>query len=569
MPRGCKVINTAMHKYNNLKILRQLFDAVPLWPLGLSDKKSCLQLLSGALAGANDRAGGHELISCAVSLAGWTWQFYPLAGDVLPLLGFLQASGADFGPAAPLIGDLAAQATLGHNAAQDPQYAAAQALPLAQKLKLLPGKAFLLPAAWEACQAALAAGDDGPLHELLAALPAMSGLRHLPELAARLRAEGLLLNPGGRTDADLLTAVQAVDDRLFGAWKTWQLSRLNLQQGDNADAAAQLVGLARQYFWHPNLTLIAHDLAQPLPLLPAEQPLPAILLYSWNKCEALHTTLTSLRASNTGAAPVFVLDNGSTDGSSAMLHSVKDTWGTEFNIISLPANVGAPAARNWLLSLPAVRGHAYAAFLDDDVILPEGWLQELLRVALARPKAGSVGCAVTDHIPPFGIQAADFHLLAPSEGLRSFVDTDEHIFPFCQALGQQDAFPFHYTRVCASVTGCCHLLAMRAVADVGAFDVRFNPSQFDDLERDLRLGRHGWEVYFHGPLLVRHMQHSSLRQAMTVQQQAHIMGNRLKLEHLFTAREAAALQQHTRQRVEEDLLRKCAGLDKHSPAAAS
>jgi hypothetical protein len=103
---------------------------------------------------------------------------------------------------------------------------------------------------------------------------------------------------------------------------------------------------------------------------------------------------------------------------------------------------------------------------------------------------------------------------------------------------------------------------MRSVAEVGAFDVRFNPSQFDDLERDLRMGRHGWEVYFHGPLTVRHMQHSSLRQAMTVSQQAHIMGNRLKLDHLFTAKEAAALQQQTRQKLEEDLLRKCASLDK-------
>ena len=103
---------------------------------------------------------------------------------------------------------------------------------------------------------------------------------------------------------------------------------------------------------------------------------------------------------------------------------------------------------------------------------------------------------------------------------------------------------------------------MRAVEEIGAFDVRFNPSQFDDLERDLRLGRRGWEVYFHGPLTVRHMQHSSLRQAMTVRQQAHIMGNRLKLEYLFTAKEAAELRQKTRQRIEEDLLRKCAALDK-------
>ncbi len=541
-----------MSKLNHIKTLRRLCDAVPLWPLGASDKKSRLQLLSGALAktGSEDDAG--ELIHCAVSLAGWSWQFNPLAEDLLPLLGFLQESGANFGPAAELIQTLAAIAA---------RATPSSATSLADRIKRLPVNPWLLPKVWEECRAALLQNDEGPMHELLRALPGLAGLPHSARLAARLRAEALLLGgeePGDNT-FDLL---KSVDDHLFGAWKTWQMAGLHLRRDDAAAATDLLAGLARQYFWHPNLTLITHDLLHPLPPLPAGHAPPAILLYSWNKCEALRATLASLRASGTGAAPVFVLDNGSTDGTAEMLQSMKDAWGTEFTLVSLSANVGAPAARNWLLSLPDVRAHAYAAFLDDDVILPQDWLQQLMRVAAAKPRAGSVGCAVTDHIPPFGIQAADFHLLAPAEGLRSFVDVEEHIFPFCQALGQHDAFPFHYTRACASVTGCCHLLSMRAVADVGAFDVRFNPSQFDDLERDLRLGRRDWEVYFHGPLTVRHMQHSSLRQAMTVRQQAHIMGNRLKLEHLFTPKEAEALQQQTRQRLEEDLLRKRAALDK-------
>lgn len=557
---GSPTKQTTMSKLNNLAILRRIFDAVPLWPLGASDQKSCLQLLGGALAKASSGEVNGELVHCAVSLADWSWQFYPLAEDLLPLLGFLQESGADFGPASGLVKALAATATQAPNNTST-------AMPLEDKLKHLAGTPSLLPKTWEQCRAALLQGDDGPMQEMLRALPAMTGLPHLPCLAARLRAEASLLCPGGHAPETIFDLLGEVDDSLFGAWKTWQTAKLQLQCGDTAAATARLAALAQRYFWHPNLTLIAYDLMHPLPQLPADQRPPAVLLYSWNKCEALRTTLESLRASDIGAAPVFALDNGSTDGTADMLKSMRDSWGTEFKLISLPANVGAPAARNWLLSLPEVRAAEYAAFLDDDVILPQGWLQSLVRVAAAKPKAGSVGCCVTDHIPPFGIQAADFHLLSPAEGLRSFEDMEEHLFPFCQALGQTDTFPLRYTRLCASVTGCCHLLSMRSVADIGAFDVRFNPSQFDDLERDLRLGRHNWEVYFHGPLTVRHMQHSSLRQAMTVQQQAHIMGNRLKLEHLFMPKEAAALQQRTRQSAEEDLLRKYAALAK-LPAAA-
>lgn len=542
-----------MYKYNKIKTLRQIFDAAPLWPFGASDSKSCAQLIGAALAGASGRTDDNGLVHCAVSLADWAWQFYPLDGEILALLAFLQESGADFGPASQLIATLtggSAAGAMSLSGLENPAYSAAT-----------------LRQVWPACCAALLNGDDSPAEELLRALPSASGLPELPALTARLRAEIALLRQEGGTTAfkendELFNLVTKVDDRLFGAWKAWRLAGLCLQRKDKSGAVNHLARLRSRYFWHPNLTLILHDLATPLPSLPADHAPPAILLYSWNKCEALRTTLESLRASGTGAAPVFVLDNGSTDGTGEMLRAMKDAWGTPFTLISLPANVGAPAARNWLLSLPEVRGHTHAAFLDDDVILPEGWLQELASVALAHSKAGAVGCAVTDHIPPFGIQAADFHLLSPAEGLRSFVDQEENIFPFCQALGQHDTFAFHYTRPCASVTGCCHLLSMRSVAEIGAFDVRFNPSQFDDLERDLRLGRQGWEVYFHGPLVVRHMQHSSLRQALTVRQQAHIMGNRLKLEHLFTAKEAAALRQTTRLRIEEDLLRKCAALDK-------
>ena len=536
-----------MHNYNKTKLLRQAFDAAPLWPLGLSDSKSCAQAIGAALAGASGKEDDQGLVLCAVALAEWAWQFYPLDNEVLSLLAFLQESGADFGPAAPLIKTLADGSPSGRTTLSD--------------LKIPERSAVALRQAWGRCHAAALAGDDAPAEELLHALHA-AGLPELPALTARLRAEIALLRQENGADETIFELINAIDESLFGAWKDWQLGRFLLQRGDRSGAAKHLARLRPRYFWHPNLILILHDLLAPRPALPADHAPPAILLYSWNKCDALRITLESLRASNPGAAPVFVLDNGSTDGTAEMLRGMKEAWSTPFTLISLPANVGAPAARNWLLSLPEVRAHAYAAFLDDDVILPQGWLQELTTTALANPQAGAVGCAVTDHTPPFGIQAADFHLLSPAEGLRSFADQEETIFPFCQALGRHDTFALHYTRPCASVTGCCHLLSMRAVEEIGAFDVRFNPSQFDDLERDLRLGRRGWEVYFHGPLTVRHMQHSSLRQAMTVRQQAHIMGNRLKLEYLFTAKEAAELRQKTRQRIEEDLLRKCAALDK-------
>ena len=102
---------------------------------------------------------------------------------------------------------------------------------------------------------------------------------------------------------------------------------------------------------------------------------------------------------------------------------------------------------------------------------------------------------------------------------------------------------------------------MKAIERAGPFDVRFNPSQFDDLERDLRSSLAGFPTYYHGQVVVRHMQHSSLRQAMGPPQQGHIMGNKIKLEFLFDGNKAEKLRLENFERVKADLLRKCARVE--------
>ena len=125
-------------------------------------------------------------------------------------------------------------------------------------------------------------------------------------------------------------------------------------------------------------------------------------------------------------------------------------------------------------------------------------------------------------------------------------------------MGQTAEAMYSYTRACVSVTGCCHLLNMQAVHAAGPFDVRFNPSQFDDFERDIRSSIAGWPTYYAGQVCIRHLQHSSLRQAISVPQQAHIMGNKMKLEFLQNKQQLAQMRKQALQVAREDLLRKAA-----------
>ena len=102
-------------------------------------------------------------------------------------------------------------------------------------------------------------------------------------------------------------------------------------------------------------------------------------------------------------------------------------------------------------------------------------------------------------------------------------------------MGSQDKQLSAYTRPCLSVCGCCHWLRLdKAHGGMQFFDVRFTPSQFDDLERDMRLGLQGQQIVYTGKVRIKHVQHSSLQQAHDRKRSTHIFGNKIKLEHLFT-----------------------------------
>jgi GT2 family glycosyltransferase len=384
-----------------------------------------------------------------------------------------------------------------------------------------------LAAAWDALLA-----QGAPDHALRLA-------KHYPwpelprgeALLRRLMAEWAVLS---RPPDEAEGFLDGLDPDLWDLWLPLARARLALARGEREAAARRLAGLWAAMPWHANLTLVLHGLARPLAVDPAASAdhAVAVCIYSWNKAEDLARTLACLEASRLGRARVYVLDNGSDDATPALLASCRDRLAGRLEAVTLPVNVGAPAARNWLLSLPGVKAAEFVAFLDDDLDLPPDWLDELLGAALAHPGAGAVGCRVLDHEPPFAVQSADYHLLPPYMIARNFDDLPERL-SVCNYGGVPDSGLFAYTRPCVSVTGCLHLLRQAEITARGGFDVRFTPTQFDDLERDLRAFAAGGHALYHGRLAVRHRQASGLRRPATAIQNAQVMGNKIKLEYLY------------------------------------
>lgn len=292
----------------------------------------------------------------------------------------------------------------------------------------------------------------------------------------------------------------ALDPVRDAAW--WLRAECLLALGKREEACSCLRAALALSPWRVGQMLRLFDLESGADQALAPLPGPvAILLYSWNKAGELDATLESLAASDLpwqdGGAAVWVLDNGSSDETPNVLERWKQRLGARLTTLRLPVNVGAPAARNWLLSLPELAAYPFLCFLDDDVSLPADWLYRLGFAVQAYPSASVWGCRVVDEGNALVAQSVDLSLLSP-EG-----DQPPLMLPLAH-LVQPEFGQYRYLRPCQSVTGCCHLLRREDIDKIGGFDIRFSPSQFDDLERDLRLAFSGGYAAYQGHLCVRH-----------------------------------------------------------------
>ncbi|MBK8710575.1 MAG: glycosyltransferase family 2 protein [Niastella sp.] len=116
----------------------------------------------------------------------------------------------------------------------------------------------------------------------------------------------------------------------------------------------------------------------------------SIIIVNYNVKYFLEQCLCSLQAALTNIeSEVFVIDNGSTDGSKEYLTN-KFTW---VNFSWLPENIGFGKANN--LALQKATGN-YILFLNPDTILPEDCLKHCLQYMNAHPQTGALGVRMID-----------------------------------------------------------------------------------------------------------------------------------------------------------------------------
>jgi len=303
-----------------------------------------------------------------------------------------------------------------------------------------------------------------------------------------------------------------------------RLATALLRSGEQDTGVELLQQSAQNRPWNVGLWLRLYELsvdgASTVAPLPGQT---VVLGYSWNKGDDLAETLDSLGESDLSDVHVRILDNGSTDDTAQVIRRFVDNYGSgRASMITLPVNIGAPAARNWLMSLPEVRESDFTVFIDDDISLPKDWLTRLGAAVERYPDAGVWGCKVVDYDGPARVQCGE-HNLTPS--------TEERRETLMSTIMLQDGDfgQTEYVRPCASVTGCVHLFRTERLLENGSFDLRFSPTQYDDLERDLRMVHAGGYAVYQGFLAIPHKRKSGTMSEAGKVESGNAMGNMYKL----------------------------------------
>jgi GT2 family glycosyltransferase len=213
----------------------------------------------------------------------------------------------------------------------------------------------------------------------------------------------------------------------------------------------------------------------------AVSPVCAVVLVCWNNRDYLRPCLASLYASGMRhACEVVVVDNGSTDGSQAMLG---DRF-PDVAIIQNDRNVGLGRASNQGIMATSA---PYVLLLNNDTLVEGAAIDALIDVMAATPDAGAVGGTLLNGDGTFQSAHGSFPTLV--EELLIATRIGEWLRPGypCHRAGDAIA-PVDW------LSSACLLLRRSALGEVGLLDEEYF-IYGDETDLQYRLVQHGWKVY--------------------------------------------------------------------------
>ncbi|MFN8008430.1 MAG: glycosyltransferase [Terriglobia bacterium] len=210
-------------------------------------------------------------------------------------------------------------------------------------------------------------------------------------------------------------------------------------------------------------------------------PLVSIIIPVFNNLHFTRACLESIaQHTSAGTYEVIVVDNGSTDGTPSWLHSLTPPIRTIRNHKNL-FFAGGCNRGGW-----AARGE-YLLFLNNDVVVKPGWLDEMVKVLDEDPQIGIVGnkqlFAHTDPIYPNRVWHAGVILTPDVAPLQIYYGFD----PAHPLVNIQRSYP--------AVIGSCFLIRRSLFQQLEGFDSLYQNGH-EETDLCLRAGELGYRVVY-------------------------------------------------------------------------
>ena len=107
----------------------------------------------------------------------------------------------------------------------------------------------------------------------------------------------------------------------------------------------------------------------------------ALVIVTFNLLDLLFECLNSIMTGNFIPKKVYIVNNASTDNTSAILNKCKHKWGGRIECIELSRNLGGAGGFEIGTRIAYRDGVTWIGLLDDDVLLDQNCLQEILNHA--------------------------------------------------------------------------------------------------------------------------------------------------------------------------------------------
>jgi GT2 family glycosyltransferase len=187
-------------------------------------------------------------------------------------------------------------------------------------------------------------------------------------------------------------------------------------------------------------------------------------------------------------------------------HTVSPEWAgrhrsfPSLTIVQTPRPLGIASARNFGMAQIENREVDYLFHLDNDLLVGKDCLRALVSTAQSHPQAALIA--------PKILQKNGLILSNGGRYLRAIGQ------PILLDQGKEDRPPAPGgIRPIDFATGAIGLVRKSLLTQVGAFDTRFDPYGFEDIDWCLRIGKAGWKLVLDERARVIHLSDYSFHQA--------------------------------------------------------